>query len=73
MTEQETYHRRAQWDSDLATATVVGSGQSVPPQPAGSPWTADPVGPEPPLGFSVDAVPVVGTHAEMLRSLRRRR
>jgi hypothetical protein len=31
----------------------------VPPQPPDSPWASDPVGDEPPLGYSVDDVPDV--------------
>jgi hypothetical protein len=42
------------------TAThITGSTEVawVPPQPSSSPWSSDPVGPEPPLGYSVDDVP----------------
>lgn len=31
--------------------------EQLPRQPANSPWSCDPVPPEPPLGYSVDALP----------------
>jgi hypothetical protein len=42
---------------------------SIPRQPEGSPWAADPVPPEPPLGFSVDDLPIVGEPHEIERSI----
>src|SRR5262245_39762052 len=46
----------------LTPTTVTGSEGVVryPRQPEGSPWASDPVGTEPPLGYSVNAVEVVG-------------
>jgi hypothetical protein len=42
----------------------------VPRQPAHSPWHHDPVGLEPPLGYSVDEMEPVGTPAEVEASIR---
>jgi hypothetical protein len=42
----------------------------VPRLPASSPWASDPVPPEPPLGFSVDDLPVVGEPHEVERAAR---
>jgi hypothetical protein len=42
----------------------------VPRQPAWSPWHHDPVGLEPPLGYSVDEMVAVGTPAEVEASIR---
>jgi hypothetical protein len=48
--------------AELPKATVTGTEPvpMVPQQPAGSPWKADPVGPEPPLGYNVDDQEPVG-------------
>ena len=44
-----------------SSTTVVGSSPvSYPQQPTGSPWAKDECPPEPPLGFSVDAMEPVG-------------
>jgi hypothetical protein len=49
--------------------TTVTGGPQYPRQPAGSPWSqGHVVGPEAPLGFSVDAIEPVGTPAEVQRS-----
>ena len=42
-----------------------------PEQPADSPFHHDPVGPEPPLGFDVNAVEPCGTVPEIQQSLER--
>ena len=66
-----TYHGHAQANIDEdrggrygavgSSTTVVGSNPiSYPRQPAGSPWAKDECPPEPPLGFSVDAMEPVG-------------
>ena len=42
-------------------ATVTGSSPiSYPAQPTHSPWHHDPIGTEPPLGYSIDAIDPVG-------------
>jgi hypothetical protein len=81
-TATTTYHQQAQVDQALeggrfaelarqeraAKPTVVGAEPTVsyPRQLAGSPWAGDPVGLEPPLGFSVDAMEPVGEVHEQL-------
>ena len=40
-------------------AKKLAQKQIYPAQPANSPWEKDPVGTEPPLGQSIDAVPDV--------------
>ena len=70
-----TYFERAQADVEAelggrwAKPRPMMSGQ-VPMQPEGSPWSYDPVGPEPPLGYSVDEMEPVGSPHEVERSLR---
>jgi hypothetical protein len=46
-------------DDNAKDVRVVGATPvpSYPPQPANSPWSSDPVGDEPPLGYSIDDVP----------------
>jgi hypothetical protein len=47
------------------SATVVGAGPvSYPQQPPTSPWHHDPIGDEPPLGYSVDAIEPAGEKHE---------
>jgi len=71
----ETYHSRAQAEVEAelggrwARPTPMLSG-SVPEQPAPSPWSHEPVGLEPPLGYSVDAMEPVGEVHEIEASLR---
>ena len=76
-TDRNTYFNRAQAEADAANAgrfatitatTVVASRAAVPHQPPGSPWHHDPVPAEPPLGFSINEMPVVGTPAEVARA-----
>jgi hypothetical protein len=68
-----TYHGHAQANIDEdrggrfaveGKATVIGSGPiSYPAQPSGSPWHSEPIGTEPPLGYSVgDQEPVGEVH-----------
>jgi hypothetical protein len=73
-----TYFERASAEADenrggrfaaLAQATVIGTSPQV-QYPRGPNWTADPVPPEAPLGFEVDAIEPVGTANEIERSLR---
>jgi hypothetical protein len=50
----------------VSTTTVTGSSPvSYPAQPEGSPWRSDPIGPEPPLGFSVEDKEPVGEKHEV--------
>jgi hypothetical protein len=53
-------------------ATIVGTthAPSYPQLPASSPWSQPDGPPEPPLGFSVEEVPLVGEAFEIERSLR---
>jgi hypothetical protein len=44
-------------------------GTTAPEYPAGPNWAADPVGVEPPLGFSVEDHEPVGEYAEVAKSL----
>jgi len=69
----KTYFGQAQHaDDDLGgryakvhSTTVVGSSPiSYPAQPPQSPWHHDPVPPEMPLGYSVDAIEPVGEFHE---------
>jgi hypothetical protein len=59
----KTYHELAQAkernDFQIAEANVAGSALfvGVPPLPSDSPWFSDPVGDEPPLGYSVNDLP----------------
>ena len=74
-----TYHSRAAVEQTLETggrfadkvSLVVGETPAVqyPRLPAGSPWAGDPVGLEPPLGFSVDAMEPTGEAHEIQASL----
>jgi hypothetical protein len=53
---------------------AVGARQPIteyPRQPEGSPWHHDPLGPEPPLGYSVDQMEPVGSPAEVEASIQR--
>jgi hypothetical protein len=68
MTDKQTYFSCAQAQAGeelggrfaaLAKPIVTGV-PSYPQQPVSSPWSRDPVPPEPPLGYSVDEVPIVG-------------
>ena len=48
-------------------STAVPEGPRL---PASSPWSGgDPVGIEPPLGFSIDELPALGGASELLRSV----
>jgi hypothetical protein len=52
------------------TTTVVGSAPiQYPAQPATSPWHSEPIGPEPPLGYSVDDQEPVGEMFERAPSV----
>jgi hypothetical protein len=55
----------------LTPSNVIGSATSpqYPQQPENSPWHHDPVAATEPLGFSVDAMEPVGTHAEVQASI----
>jgi hypothetical protein len=73
--DKQTYHSRAQADVEAELGGRFAKpkpliGGSVPMQPEGSPWASDPVGQEPPLGFSVEAMEPVGNPHEIERSLR---
>jgi hypothetical protein len=43
----------------LQAQRLASRGPQYPAQPANSPWGADPVPPEPPLGIDISAVPDV--------------
>jgi hypothetical protein len=74
-----TYKSIAEANADLelggryakvTKTTVTGSGPISHPQlPEGNPFKCDPVGIEPPLGFSVEDQPATGEPHEILRSL----
>ena len=72
--DKQTYHSRAQADVEselggrFAKPKPLMSGQ-VPMQPEGSPWAQDPVGLEPPLGYSVEEMEPVGAPHEIERSI----
>jgi hypothetical protein len=75
-----TFHSFAQAEADTprgrftATekATVIGvSPPSYPELPSNSPFHHDVVGPEPPLGFSVEEMQPVGSYHEIQVSLER--
>jgi hypothetical protein len=50
-------------------STVIGA-TPAPQYPAGPNWAHDPTGPEPPLGFDVNAIEPCGEYAEIEASLR---
>ena len=65
--EKQTFHSRAQADAEvemslgrfskLTPSVIVGrDAAQYPEQPSGSPWAADPVPAEAPLGVDVNAV-----------------
>jgi hypothetical protein len=62
-----TYFQRAQADADLelggryakvteTTVTGAAPGPIYPKQPPNSPWASEPIGPEPPLGYDINAM-----------------
>ena len=66
---KDTYLSRAQADAEMSlggrfkkqTETHVTGVPRYPAQPTNSPWsTPDPTGPEPPLGYEIDALPELG-------------
>jgi len=68
---RSTYFQHAQTDPDLELggrfkklipSVVVGTGAGpvYPQQPEGSPWAKEPIGTEPPLGYSVEDHEPVG-------------
>jgi len=72
----KTYHGHAQSSVDDerggrfafsgSSATVTGASPiAYPAQPAGSPWASDPIGSEPPLGYSVETQETVGEPHEV--------
>jgi hypothetical protein len=73
-----TYHQiaeteftgdRGRWTA-RERSTVIGSEPvTYPKLPDASPWANNPVGQEPPLGFSIDALEPTGTHVEVEQSL----
>jgi hypothetical protein len=54
----ETYYGRAHANAFLegeqSKENTLSSPQSYPKLPPSSPWSNDPVGPEPPLGVAID-------------------
>ena len=56
--------------TEHSSATVIGSSPSPAPQyPAAADWTRDPVGPEMPLGVSINEMPTCGEPHELKRSI----
>jgi hypothetical protein len=57
--------------SALNKPSVTGSEPTVmvPRQPSTSPWHSDPIGTEPPLGFSVEDQPTTGEAWEVQKSI----
>ena len=49
--------------------TVVTGVPQAPMQPQGSPWRCDPVGPEPPLGYDINALVPTGEPHEVQASI----
>jgi hypothetical protein len=72
-----TMHDRAKAGLELDTPggryraeqTISGAAPTVDYPKASPPWSADGVGVEPPLGYSVNDLPPTGTAAEVERSL----
>jgi hypothetical protein len=59
--------------SKVTQTTLTGATDATPRLPENSPWAGDdPVPPEPPLGFSIDALEPVGTPQEVAKSLNRK-
>jgi hypothetical protein len=73
----DTYHGRASHDLELGgrfaainKPSIIGAASAKYPKlPSSSPWSADPVPPEEPLGFEINALEPVGTAAEIEASL----
>jgi len=65
---KDTYFSRAQSEADMIggrfkkeTATQVVGVPTYPTLPSGNPWSSpDPTGPEPTLGYEIDALPALG-------------
>src|SRR5262245_60143674 len=65
---KDCYLNRAQAEADMAAGgrwknqnpTSVTGAPSYPRQPSNSPWHSDPVPPEEPLGYEIDAQPELG-------------
>jgi len=64
---KDTYFSRASADADMIggrfkreTETRVTGVPSYPRQPESSPWASDPVPPEEPLGYDINALPELG-------------
>jgi hypothetical protein len=86
--EAATYHsiamagvddeRGGRYATSGSKQTVIGASPiAYPAQPAGSPWAKEPIGTEPPLGYSVDEQDPVGEMFERaapapLRKFKRR-
>jgi hypothetical protein len=79
--QRDTMHSRAvaeqgavggRWAAESKT-TVTGAANEYLKQPPNSPWARDPVGQEPPLGFSIDQIEPVGEPCEIEQSLREAR
>jgi hypothetical protein len=69
-----TYAERAEIERDITMrsggrfASELKTEASVPRQPASSPWSNDPVGVEPPLGYSIQDMEPVGEAFEIAES-----
>jgi hypothetical protein len=76
--QKDTFASRASADFDLensgrfskATQVIGPDGAQYPRLPEGS-WTNDPVGVEPPIGFGINEVPIVGEVGEIQASIER--
>jgi len=66
-TDEDIYGGRF---AGVKTTVVTGStpGSAFPQMPEGTPWSNDPVGPEPPLGVAIDQQDATGEHHEIAAS-----
>ena len=75
---KDTFHSRTRDEAggrfaQVNKSTVVGSDPATlyPRLPSGSPWSSDPVPPEPPLNQDISEPPIVGESWEVEKSLDR--
>jgi hypothetical protein len=72
--QRDTLHGRAvaemgavggRWAAESKAKVVGSTSFKYPALPPNSPWASEPVGLEPPLGYSVEAMPAVGEAFEL--------